>query len=672
MTGAELADALRLRGSLPVLVCHAGPAAAKAVGDLALGARDRAIDLDLVVVGEEGDAPADPHPGLVAVVAATPTDLRRAVAPLGTLPDAPFAAVVLLGTSAHRGPPIPVAPGLGQWSDLLDLRVRRLADGGWACEAGFADPVPVWQVVEALARGAVGGRRGAAALPSVAVVGEDTGLWCPGGTRAADPAKADVLVRVGRGSAQGPPDGTPGEGSDADRGGDEGARARAVRRASLAESAWAPAGRPGGTVPGAFGVHDVPPVDERSVNPAGFVARAGSEVGRLVTRDGRWALVVGQTVRWRVPDDGTVTDVDVARVRDLRAVSLEWGRHSGPLAAVRAVAALAAAGVPLVGGPVPLWARCLGPELSALLTAVGARDLKDALLREEHSVRLRRAALRAHGVRARWRALGAEAGVGVPADPPVSVVLCTRRPEMVGFALRQVSRQRGVEVELVLGLHGFGEDAPGVRAAVAGYRAAGRALEVFRPDPGAVLGSVLNEGIARAGAPTVAKMDDDDWYGPDHLADLALARHYSGADLVGSAAEIVYLESLDLTVRRSVPTECPWRRAAGGTLLMDRVTVEEVGGFPPVGTAEDTGLLTAIRRLGGRVYRGHGLNYVLRRRASGHTWDVGTGHFLRPGGERSQGWRPSALLEPDPADAPAGKPRWEAPGRTPTREGIGR
>ncbi|MFD3684285.1 glycosyltransferase [Nocardiopsis sp. NPDC058631] len=659
MTGGEIADVLRLRGPLPALVCHTGPAAAAVIGGLVLGAADRTVDLDRVVIGEGGAEPADPHTGVVTVVAATPTDLRRALVPLGVLPAASFVAVVLLEASPHQGAPVPVVPGQGQWSDLLDLRVRRLASGGWYCEVCFADPVPVQRVVGALARGVVGGRPGAAVVPAVSVLGADTGLWCPGGPRVADPRWADVVVGVGPVAPEA--SGLP-----------EGARGRGVRRLSVTDSSWAVAGRPGGPVPSSFRVEDVPPIDERMVNPAGFVRRAGPKVGRLISRDGRWVLVAGRSVQWRVPEDGTLTDVDAARLRDLRAVSVEWGRHSGPLAAVRAVAGLAAAGVPLVGGPVPLWARCLGAELCALVIAVDARDLADELVREEHSVRLRRAALRTHGVRARWRGLAAAAGVVVPPDPVVSVVLCTRRPEMVGFALRQVARQRGVRVELVLGLHGFGEDAPGVGEAVAGFRAAGRALEVFRPDPDAVLGSVLNEGIARASGPSVAKMDDDDWYGPDHLADLVLARHYSGADLVGSAAEFVYLEALDLTVRRSAPTECLWRRAAGGTLLMDRGTLEEVGGFPPVGTAEDSGLLSGIELLGGRVYRGHGLNYVLRRRASGHTWDVGAGYFLRREAERRRGWWPSALLESDAADAPGGAVRRGPAEELVTREGSSR
>ncbi|GAA1456125.1 glycosyltransferase family 2 protein [Nocardiopsis exhalans] len=588
MEGA-LSDVLRSRGAGRLLVTHIGARAAEGLDRRRFGPGTEVLDLRQAAEHPCGD-PFD-H---VLVVAATTADLRSAVRLADGLPSAANVVIVVKASAPHFDPPFPTPPGLGQWQGLLEARVRRLPDQGWSCALSFTDPVEVALVLASVARAVVGGRRG----------------------------PTEPLL-----------DGTGG--------------------AATAPS-WEVLGRPGaltgnGTGPlASLSVAEVPGVDERVVNPMGFTRVSKSGVGRLVSRDGRWVLAAGGRTRWRVPDDGAVTDVDVAGLRDLRAVRVEWGRHSGPVAAVRVVAALAAAGVPLVSDRPPLWARSLGDELHDLLTGTNREELKDAQLREEHSVRLRRAALRSHGSYARGR--------GAFADPSVSVVLCTRRPEMVGFALRQVARQRGVDVEVVLALHGFDTDAPGVAEAVGAYRALGRELVVWRPDADMVFGSVLNGAIGRASGFLVAKMDDDDWYGPEHLSDLVLARRYSGADLVGCATEYHYLEPLDVTVRRFVPSERFARHVTGAGLMTDRSLLEEVGGFRPLGLGEDGALLEDARRVGGFIYRSHGLGCLIRRRRRGHTWQEAPGYFLKEPQQQWSGWRPSALLESDPEDEPTSRP----------------
>lgn len=64
------------------------------------------------------------------------------------------------------------------------------------------------------------------------------------------------------------------------------------------------------------------------------------------------------------------------------------------------------------------------------------------------------------------------------------------------------------------------------------------------------LGDVLNHALAAAQGSLIAKFDDDDLYGADHLWDLVLASEYSGAALVGKVSEYVYLAGADCTIRR--------------------------------------------------------------------------------------------------------------------------
>ena len=150
-------------------------------------------------------------------------------------------------------------------------------------------------------------------------------------------------------------------------------------------------------------------------------------------------------------------------------------------------------------------------------------------------------------------------------------------------------------------------------------------------------------------------MDDDDWYGPDVVSDLRWARRTSGAELVGMAAEFVYLEPLGLTVRRRTSVESPARVVAGGTMLLDRGYLRALGGFRSVTRFVDAQLLAAIHRAGGGVHRTQGLGYVLRRGATGHTWSPDLGYFLSRRSVVAQwrGFRPSALLTYGESELPS-------------------
>ena len=226
----------------------------------------------------------------------------------------------------------------------------------------------------------------------------------------------------------------------------------------------------------------------------------------------------------------------------------------------------------------------------------------------------------------------------------MSIVLATRRPDMLRHALAQVSRQRGVDsLELVLAPHGFDADEGRVRELLDPAVAL-----TMRPQPAdAIFGDVLHEAALGVGGEVVLKMDDDDWYSPDAVADLLRARAYSGAELVGMPAEFHYLEERDLTVRRGHATELYATFVAGGTMLVGADVLREVGGFRSVRKYVDAQLLAAVRRAGGSIYRTHGLGYLLRRTPSGHTWQVDLDYLLDPARVAAtyEGFRPSRLME---------------------------
>jgi hypothetical protein len=205
-----------------------------------------------------------------------------------------------------------------------------------------------------------------------------------------------------------------------------------------------------------------------------------------------------------------------------------------------------------------------------------------------------------------------------------------------------------VEVELVVAAHGFEPDLARLLDQHPGLN-----LRVVSLPPETLFGDVLNAGVRVSSGDVVVKMDDDDFYGPHFLLDLLLARDYSGADVVGTPAEFVFLEDLDRTVRRAgTPRDASERFAsivAGGTIMISRELLVSVGGFQPVRRFVDQQLFHAVRSVGGTIYRSHGLGFMLRRSSDGHTWTVGDEHFLDADRLRAEwdGFVPTRILEPD-------------------------
>lgn len=271
----------------------------------------------------------------------------------------------------------------------------------------------------------------------------------------------------------------------------------------------------------------------------------------------------------------------------------------------------------------------LGEDLYRLMTAE-VRGI-DADARELLSIRMRRAALRDHSSWARTRQF-------VPKKfPLVSALLVTRRPEFLAYALNSVARQTYPNLELILALHG--EGFVDVERQLAGLQCAVKTLRIHGSEP---LGAALNAAVEASEGALLTKMDDDDVYGADHVWDLALAREYSGAQLVGKFHEFVYLASLDLTVHRLDGGNERYltKTLDGGTLLISRQDLESVGGWRRVPRHVDEALCRDVVAAGGRLYRTHGAGFMLVRHGRRHTWEMSDDYFLAQADDVSDGWSP--------------------------------
>lgn len=215
------------------------------------------------------------------------------------------------------------------------------------------------------------------------------------------------------------------------------------------------------------------------------------------------------------------------------------------------------------------------------------------------------------------------------AQPALSVLLPTIRPQNLERVFRTLAGQRGVEPELVLLTHGFQLSAERLAELC---EASGLRNVVLLEAPREVsLGECLNRCVAAASGQVLTKMDDDDHYGPHYLSDQLHALSYSGADVVGKQAHYMHLETTNAAILRFAAREHRFTDFVMGPTIMARREVFTDHPFLDVTVGEDTGFLRAAHAAGRIIYSADRFNYFQVRTGDGHTWQVEDAELLASG-----------------------------------------
>jgi hypothetical protein len=220
--------------------------------------------------------------------------------------------------------------------------------------------------------------------------------------------------------------------------------------------------------------------------------------------------------------------------------------------------------------------------------------------------------------------------------PTVAALVVSNRPHRVVEAVQGVGRFLYPNLQVVVGLHGSGFDETELRSAAEGAPA-GRKVEILTFPEEMTLGECLNRAADATGASILAKIDDDDIYGPRYLDEAVDVLQVSRADLVGKATFGILLEESDeLFLHRYGAENSEVAYVPGASFVMPRRTWEDIP-FAHRRSRVDSTFVRGLRSQGGTIWSSSQWEFVVRRDGSPRAWEVSEDMFRTPSGRLAVG-----------------------------------
>jgi hypothetical protein len=250
--------------------------------------------------------------------------------------------------------------------------------------------------------------------------------------------------------------------------------------------------------------------------------------------------------------------------------------------------------------------------------------LNDKERRERANIPQRRKVSLHHSQLERFEFILNELKIPSVSKPVISSIISTKRPQNIPHVIGEFTKQSYAHKELVLVLHGSGFDEKMIDKELSKVNVD---YKILQKSTNTIFGENLNDAVEAARGDFITKMDDDDYYGENHLLDLLSAYRYSRADIVGKWSNWVYLKNKDRTTTWVIEhQETYTHHLPGATFMMARDFMRKAR-FGRVKKGIDSELYRRIEARGGTMYSTHRYNFV-RVRHSGHTYDASDEKFL--------------------------------------------
>lgn len=303
----------------------------------------------------------------------------------------------------------------------------------------------------------------------------------------------------------------------------------------------------------------------------------------------------------------------------------------------RRVYELLACGTPVVSTP----SKAIEEQFSGIVHV--ANDAKEAnviiekLLTDEHfwektSHLGYREVMKKHTYTHRLRDIEASLGYeSNSVEPLVSIITCTRRPNMIDRIVENMTRQNHPNCELILVLQDFTSTQKEELIAKLQLKPSNlKRIEVIVNDSADVtLGERFNHASDYARGEYIAKMDDDDFYFSNYLSDMLIPFSFGDYGLVGKKELYMYLSGSKKLIKRFPGEKHREVDFVAGATFVFKSKIFKKFKFSSMNRGEDSDLIKRLKEDNVKIYAADPFNFIVwRGNINNHTWDASDEYFL--------------------------------------------
>ncbi|WP_447893714.1 glycosyltransferase [Vreelandella sp. GE22] len=214
--------------------------------------------------------------------------------------------------------------------------------------------------------------------------------------------------------------------------------------------------------------------------------------------------------------------------------------------------------------------------------------------------------------------------------PLVSIITCTRRPNMIDRIVENMTRQNYPNCELILVLQDFSESQKEELVKKIKEKPSNIVvIEALVNDSSDTLGERFNKAADIAQGEYIAKMDDDDFYFENYLSDMLIPFSFGDYGLVGKKELYMYLSGSKKLIKRFAGMKHREVDFVAGATFVFKSEIFKKYKFNALNRGEDSDLISRMKADNIKIYAADPFNFIVwRGEVTAHTWGATDEYFI--------------------------------------------